>query len=121
MRIKLDENLPPLLAARLVDLGHDVDTVADEELLGSEDEVLWKAVQAAERFFVTQDLGFSDSREYRAGTHFGILILRLGDLKMVEIVDRVGEIFQTEPVEQWSRCCVVAAEWKIRVTRPAVR
>jgi hypothetical protein len=38
MRIKLDENLPGLLAIRLGDLGHEVDTVADDGLVGSDDE-----------------------------------------------------------------------------------
>lgn len=121
MKIKLDENLPYALAVELRNLGHDVDTVADEGLLGSEDAFLWRAIQVAERFLVTQDLDFSDARKYQSGTHFGILLLRFGDLKMIAIIDRVRTIFKTEHVEQWARCCVVATEWKVRVTRPDVR
>ena len=118
MIIKLDENLPPVLAVHLQHLGHDVDTVEDEGLSGSDDETLWRAVQAAKRFFVTQDLRFSDARKYAAGSHFGILVLRIGGLKMVEIVGRVSEIFQGYDVERWDRCLIVATEWKVRVTRP---
>lgn len=121
MKIKLDENLPPVLATELRGLGHEVDTVADEGLLGSEDEFLWPAVQAGQRFLITQDLDFSDARKYRAGIHFGILVLRLGDLKMIEIIDRVKAIFEAETVEQWASCCVIATEWKVRVTRPDAR
>ena len=73
MKIKLDENLPDLAAAELRNLGHDVDTVADEGLCGSQDEVLWRAIQVAQRFLITQDLDFSDARKYPAGSHSGIL------------------------------------------------
>lgn len=120
MKIKIDENLPSRLASHLKDLGHETDTVPDEGLTGSHDEVLWREVQAAERFFITQDLRFSDARRYPAGSHFGVLVLRFGDLKMAEIVRRVKEIFQIESVEQWARCCVIATEWKVRVSKPPV-
>jgi predicted nuclease of predicted toxin-antitoxin system len=61
MRVKLDENLPVRLVSILVELGHDVDTVVGEGLKGSKDDDLWPAVQAAERFLITKDLGFSDA------------------------------------------------------------
>jgi hypothetical protein len=37
MRLKLDENLSRQLRGQLADLGHDVDTVADEQLLSQPD------------------------------------------------------------------------------------
>ncbi|MBA2435953.1 MAG: DUF5615 family PIN-like protein [Chthoniobacterales bacterium] len=52
MRIKLDENLPFLLVARLQDLGHDVDTVPAEELAGRADPEIWRATQNAERVLI---------------------------------------------------------------------
>ena len=119
MKIKLDENLPSGLAVWLNASGHQADTVADEKLLGSDDDVLWAVVQADRRFFLTKDLGFSNTRKYPVGSHFGILILRLGDQRVAEIVDPVRQIFQAEAVEQWAGCCVIATEWKVRVTRPA--
>ncbi len=79
MRVKLDENLPQRLAPALVNLGHDVDTVAHEGLQGSEDERLWLEVQAAQRFLITRDLDFSDERRFPPGSHAGILVLRLSD------------------------------------------
>ena len=60
MRIKLDENLPAGLADKLATLGHDVDTVADENLSGRPDPDVWQAAQQEQRFFITQDLDFSD-------------------------------------------------------------
>jgi predicted nuclease of predicted toxin-antitoxin system len=58
MRIKLDENLPSGLSDQLKELGHDADTVAQEGLIGSDDETLWLAAQAAERFFITKTWTF---------------------------------------------------------------
>ena len=60
MKIKLDENLPLRLAARLEALGHDVLTVRDQGLLGADDTRIWEAAQLEGRFLVTQDLGFSE-------------------------------------------------------------
>jgi len=58
MRIKLDENLPAKLASLLHALGHDVDTVRDEQLQGSDDPTVWKAAQNERRLLITQDLVF---------------------------------------------------------------
>ena len=77
MRIKLDENLPSLLIARLQDLGHDVDTVPAEELAGRADPEIWRAAQNAERVLITQDLDFSDLRQFRPGMHHGLILVRL--------------------------------------------
>lgn len=76
MRVKIDENLPARLISVLVDLGHDVDTVVGEGLKGANDDDLWPAIQKAERFLITKDLGFSDARRYPPGTHRGILVFR---------------------------------------------
>ncbi|MGB5737237.1 MAG: DUF5615 family PIN-like protein [Thiohalocapsa sp.] len=69
MRIKLDENLPSALVPALSGLGHEVDTVAQEGLQGHCDPDVWRAAQRAGRFFITQDLDFSDLRPFRPGTH----------------------------------------------------
>ena len=63
MRVKLDENLPVALANVLIAIGHDVDTVEQEHLTGRPDEAVWQATQAAERFLITQDLDFADTRQ----------------------------------------------------------
>ena len=60
MNIKLDENLPERLVLALRAFGHDVDTVRTERLIGRDDTDVWKAAQSAGRFFITQDLDFSD-------------------------------------------------------------
>ena len=44
IRVKLDENLPALLAARLRALGHNVQSVPEERLSGGIDTVIWDRV-----------------------------------------------------------------------------
>ena len=119
MRIKLDENLPTRLAPLLGALGHNVDTVPQERLQGRNDAVIWLATQDAGRFLITQDLDFSDIRRFRPGTHHGILLVRLRTPGRAALMARLSSIFQTENVESWSRCFVVATDRKIRVVRPA--
>jgi len=118
MNIKLDENLPTSLARVLADLGHDVDTVRQEGLTGRDDEQVWNATQEAERFLITQDLDFSDTRKFSPGTHCGILVVRTREPGRKALVARVTELFQTEEPERWSRCFVVLTDHKLRILRP---
>jgi predicted nuclease of predicted toxin-antitoxin system len=102
MNIKLDENLPLRLATRLKDVGHDVQTVHDERLVGRSDVEIWQAAQKESRFLITQDLDFSDSRQFVPGSHRGILLLRLHSPNRKSLVGRVVEIFQKESVGEWA-------------------
>lgn len=54
MKIELDENLPIRLVPLLIDLGHNVETVPDEQIAGRDHHVAWTAAQADGRFLVTQ-------------------------------------------------------------------
>jgi predicted nuclease of predicted toxin-antitoxin system len=119
MRIKLDENLPTRIAPLLAALGHDVDTVPQESLQGRKDPEIWRATQDAGRFLITQDMDFSDIRQFRPGTHQGILLLRLRTPGRAALTARLLSIFETEEVEAWDRCFVVATERKVRVVRPS--
>jgi predicted nuclease of predicted toxin-antitoxin system len=118
VNIKLDENLPESLVSKLEALGHDVDTVPDEDLSGRDDDV-WQAAQAVGRFLITQDLDFSDVRRFTPGTHAGLLPVRLGQPGRNALAARVALLFATERVEEWRECLVIATEHKVRVRRPA--
>jgi len=119
VRIKLDENLPATLAEALAATGHDVDTIPKEGLTGAPDATVWQASQQAKRFFITQDLDFSDLRQFRPGTHDGLLLLRLANPGRRHLIDRLRTLFATEEVESWRGCFVVATDLKVRVRHPA--
>jgi predicted nuclease of predicted toxin-antitoxin system len=125
MKIKLDENIPLRLVSALENLGHDVDTVADEGLSGKPDEAVWHAAQQEKRFLITQDLDFSDTRRFQPGTHSGILLVRLHEpganalfhqivSAMTDIVGGLKDI----PVELWQGSFIVLTENKLRIKHP---
>ena len=119
MKIKLDENLPLRLAGILQAMGHDVDTLHSESLLGHEDSEVWEAVQRDSRFLITQDMDFSDLRRFAPGAHHGILLVRLRSSKRRDLIRRIEELFRKEEIAQWSRCFVVATASKVRVLKPS--
>ena len=117
MRIKLDENLPAAVAHELRDLGHDVETVPEEKLTGSEDQVIWRVAQEEQHFLITQDLDFSDARHFRPGSHHGLLLVRPREPGRLALARFVTALFSTHDVERWARRLVVATERKLRILR----
>ncbi len=118
MKMKLDENIATSAAVRLAALGHDVHTVLDERLSGRPDHEVWAAAQAEDRFLVTQDLDFSDERRFTAGSHSGVLLVRIPDDEQWRIADYLTGWLSAPDAESWSRCFVVATPNKVRVRRP---
>jgi len=112
VRIKLDENIPTGVKDLLP--SHDVHSVFDEGLAGSEDLVLWEVAQAEGRFLITQDLDFSDLRRFLPGSHAGILLIRLKSPSLEFLMTRIKEVIP-QTLEDWKGCFVVATESKIRV------
>lgn len=118
MKIKLDENVTTGIAPALKKLGHDVQTTIEEGLTGKPDDEIWSAAQLEERFFVTQDMDFSDARKFAPGEHQGILLLRPHSPNQAALVSRIAELFENEDVATWKSCFVVATDHKVRVLRP---
>lgn len=118
MRIKLDENLPARLVTVLNKLGHEADTVADEGLAGKPDVDVWASACREGRFFITQDLDFSDVRQFQPGTHPGLLLVRVREPGANALLERIGAAIQVNPLESWSRCFVVLTDHKLRIKRP---
>jgi predicted nuclease of predicted toxin-antitoxin system len=117
MKIKLDENLPVRLVDVLVRHGHETDTVIDENLAGHPDDAVWQASVAEQRFLITQDLDFSDTRKFTPGAHPGILLVRLREPGGQHLLKAVSAI--AGEIDGWAGCFVVLTDHKIRVKRPA--
>lgn len=118
MRIKLDENIPARLAQDLGELGHDVETVVGEALTGRDDGHIWQAAQQESRFFITQDLDFSDLRQFTPGSHAGLLLVRLRDPGRLALAAAVREVFSSQTPADLQGCFIVITEKKLRVLRP---
>ena len=118
MKIKLDENLPYSLVDLLSSLGHEVDSVPQEDLTGQPDDVIWQATQQEKRFLITQDLDFSDIKKFAPGSHYGLLLVRLRSPGRLALKAKIHQIFTSEKVENWQHCFVVVTDKKLRIRRP---
>ena len=76
MLIKVDEDLPPIVAEHLRRAGYTASTVVEQAMGGWKDPVLWRAIQAEGRFLITADKGFANIKAYPPDTHGGVLLLR---------------------------------------------
>ena len=118
MRLKLDENITVAAKGPLVAAGHDVDTVADEKLVGRPDPVVLAGAVADDRALVTFDLGFGDPRAYPPGAHRGVIILRLRDQQPANLVSVVQRLLENHDLDELAGCIVVVTETLVRIRRP---
>lgn len=121
MRIKLDENLPVSAKAVLSAHGHDVDTVAEEQLTGAPDPTVVAAASATERLLITLDRGLGDLRRYPPGSHAGIIVLRLTDQSAVAAHDALAALVDAHDLDALRGAVTVAQRGLLRIHRPATR
>ena len=107
------------MLATLAALRHSVDNVRSEGLSGQTDADVWKEAQKAERFFITQDLDFSDIRKFSPGTHHGLMLVRLRVPGRLALAARIADAFREEAAESWTGCFVLLTDHKLRVHTPS--
>jgi predicted nuclease of predicted toxin-antitoxin system len=77
MKFKLDENLGSRTAGIIAESGHDVQTVAQEKLIGTSDARLFEICIAERRCLISLDLDFADVLRFPPRSAPGIAVLRL--------------------------------------------
>ncbi|GIX47385.1 MAG: hypothetical protein KatS3mg131_1596 [Candidatus Tectimicrobiota bacterium] len=77
MRLKLDENFDLRLVPALRKEGFEVDTVRDEGLSGSSDQVVYQVCRDSRRVLVSLGLDFSNPLRYPPEPTEGIVIVRV--------------------------------------------
>jgi len=114
VKVKLDENTPSALARLLAQAGHDVSTVADENLSGAADSRLLDAARET-RLFVTFDTDFADARAYPPGSHHGIVVFRLRDQRWAILEKPARNLIESGVLERLGGGIAIVTEERIRV------
>ena len=90
MQFKLDENLGRRTQEVFRELGHDAQTVYDEEISGCSDKLLFETCLAENRCLVTFDLDFADVVRFPPVQSSGISVIRVPLSPSWELLEKLG-------------------------------
>jgi predicted nuclease of predicted toxin-antitoxin system len=99
--LKLDENVPDLVAEILGAAGHDAALAREERLAGVDDDALLGAAITEARALVTFDLHFSDIRRHDPVGTPGIVVLRLSSQSLPPVrraALALADLLSSEPL-----------------------
>jgi len=105
-------------AAVLTGAGHDVDSVAEEGLIGAADRDVVAAATAAGRILVSLDRGLGDIRAYPPGSHAGIVVLRLTDQSAATAVKAVSDLAALTDLDSHAGAVAVLQRGLLRIRHP---
>ena len=118
MHIKVDEDLPPVVAEWLHTKGYEASTVVEQGMGGWKDAALWQVVHDAHHFLLTGDKGFADLRAYPPGTHAGILLLRPDEDGIRPILNLLEDVLESVNLDTLTGTVAVATPRGLRLRRP---
>ena len=121
MKLKLDENLSRHLKPILANLGHDVLTAADENLLSQPDTVIASAAFKEERILLTLDIEFADLRKYPPGTHPGIILFRPPSFGPLTVNAFIADFIRSADLDNFTSCVAIVDPTHVRVRSPEKR
>jgi predicted nuclease of predicted toxin-antitoxin system len=121
LAILLDENISPAIADFLRGKRPDWDIrhVYDLELVGATDAVLFRQAQQLRAVVITFDEDFADTRMYPAGTHAGVIRLRLWPTTNEELESALDRLLESTADESISGSLIVIDQKRIRIRRSA--
>ena len=118
MKLKLDENLSRNLKPILMNLGHDVVTAADENLLSKPDTEVAREASREGRMLLTLDVEFADLRKYTPGTHPGIILFRPSSMGPSSVNSFITDFVQSADLKQLVSCVAIVEPKRVRVRFP---
>ena len=118
MNLKLDENLSHHLKPALNELGHDVLTAADENLLSHPDTEIAQAAREEQRMFLTLDVEFADLRKYPPGSHPGVILFRPLSLSPPSVNAFITDFVRRTDLDKLAACIAVVDPVHVRVRHP---
>lgn len=117
VRLKVDEDLPRQVAEMLNAQGHDAVTVLEQGWKGASDDVLWRRIQAEQRWLITADKGFADLRRYPPGGHAGVVLLRSAEESRRAYSDLIAIAHDRLDLNEIPGAVVVITRRGVRVRR----
>ncbi len=118
MKLKLDENLSRHLKPALQNLGHDVRTAADEDLLSRPDTEIAAAARAEGRMLLTLDLEFADLRKYAPGSHPGIILFRPSSFGPLSVNKFITQFIRSTDLNGLVSSVAIVDAARVRIRSP---
>ena len=120
MKLKLDENLSCHLKPALTELGHNVLTAADENLLSHPDTEIARAAKEEQRMLMTLDIEFADLRKYPPGSHPGVILFRPLSLNPLSVNAFIIDFVRRTDLDKLAACIAVVDPVHVRVRFPLI-
>ena len=117
LKIKVDEDLPAIIAEMAREAGYDAVTVLDQDMSGFKDPVLWEAVQSEGRYLIRADKGFGDIRVYPPGSHGGVLLLRPDQDGIQPLADLFRCVLERQRLDTLRGMLISATPRRIRIRK----
>ncbi len=89
MKLKLDENFSVSVKHQIIDAGFEVDTVVEERLSGSSDEIIFDVCKKEQRCLMTFDLDFTDVIRFSPKETNGVIVFRFRDVITITKLQRM--------------------------------
>jgi predicted nuclease of predicted toxin-antitoxin system len=96
IKILVDENVSPKVVAYLRNIGLDILDVKEQHWFGKADAELLAIAYAEQRFVLTHDSDFGDLAMNEGQPCYGILYLRLKNLKPVHVIHVCQRLFEKD-------------------------
>lgn len=94
IKILADENVSPKVVAYLRSIGLDILDVKEQQWFGKTDADLLEIAYAAQRFVLTHDSDFGELAMNEGKCCYGILFLRLKNLKPMHVIHVCQRLFE---------------------------
>ncbi len=118
MQFKVDENLHVEIAESLRVVGHDAMTVADQGLVGKEDEIVAEKCRDENRTLVTIDLDFANEIKFPPQNYRGLIVLRMSKQSRSRALKAIGQVLSLLKTKSPDRSLWIVEETRIRVRTP---
>ena len=118
VRILTDENISPKVVRFLRDVGFEVLDAKEQHWYGREDEVLLDIAYRDHRFVLTHDSDFGTLAVNKGKPYYGILYLRLKNLKSTNVIRVCDHVFRKD-LDVSPGTILVIEETRIRIRHPS--